>query len=58
MATSSDNYSWKKNYMKLDYSFKISIQIHLKFVEYSAAKQKHSSTVSAYLDNKFPLNNT
>jgi hypothetical protein len=46
--------------MKLDYSFKISIQIHLKFVEYSAAKQKHSSTVTAYLQylvNKFPSNN-
>ena len=43
--------------MKLDYSFKISIQIHLKFVEYSAAKQKHPSTVAAYLVNQFPLNN-
>ncbi len=41
-------------YIKLDCSFKISIQIHLKC---SAAKQKHSSTVSAYLVNQFPLNN-
>jgi hypothetical protein len=45
-----------KIYMKLDYSFKISIQIHLKFVVL-CSETKHSSTVSAYLVNQFPLNN-
>ncbi len=32
MAKPPDNYSLNKIYMKLDYSFKISKQIHLKFV--------------------------